>query len=35
LKHDAIEDLKKARWYIDRELKRRQAKTVGSEPHGY
>lgn len=23
LKHDAIEDLKKARWYIDRELERR------------
>jgi hypothetical protein len=23
LKADAIEDLKKARWYIDRELKRR------------
>lgn len=23
LKHDAIEDLKKARWYIDREIERR------------
>lgn len=23
LKHDAIEDLKKARWYIDREIQRR------------
>ena len=25
LKHDSIEDLKKARWYIDRELKKRGA----------
>jgi len=25
LKADAIEDLKKARWYVDRELKRRGA----------
>ena len=24
LKHDAIEDLKKARWYIDREIQRRE-----------
>lgn len=24
LKHDAIEDLRKARWYIDRELDRRR-----------
>ena len=24
LKHDAIEDLQKARWYIDRELMRRR-----------
>lgn len=24
LKHDAVEDLEKARWYIDRELERRQ-----------
>ena len=26
LKADAIEDLKKAAWYLDREIKRRQAK---------
>jgi hypothetical protein len=26
LKHDAIEDLKKARWYIDREIARREAR---------
>lgn len=25
LKHDAIEDLKKARWYLDRELHKREA----------
>lgn len=25
LKHDAIEDLKKARWYIERELSKRGA----------
>lgn len=24
LKHDAIEDLKKARWYLEREIKRRE-----------
>ncbi|WP_020476200.1 DUF3310 domain-containing protein [Zavarzinella formosa] len=24
LKHDAIEDLKKARWYIDREIQKRE-----------
>lgn len=24
LKHDAIEDLKKARWYIDREIAKRE-----------
>ena len=34
LKADAIEDLKKARWYIDREIDRR-TRTPGSEPHGY
>jgi hypothetical protein len=26
LKHDAIEDLKKAKWYIEREIARREAK---------
>jgi hypothetical protein len=26
LKKDAIEDLEKAKWYIERELKKRQAK---------
>lgn len=26
LKHDAIEDLKKARFYIDREIQKREAK---------
>lgn len=24
LKHDAVEDLKKARWYLDREIARRE-----------
>lgn len=28
LKRDAIEDLKKARWYIDREIAKREAKYV-------
>jgi len=28
LKADAIEDLKKARWYIDRELAKRENKTT-------
>src|SRR5580692_4436805 len=27
LKGDAIEDLKKARWYLDREIARREGKT--------
>jgi hypothetical protein len=27
LKHDAIEDLKKARWYLDREIARREAQS--------
>jgi hypothetical protein len=27
LKHDAIEDLKKARWYIEREIARREGNT--------
>jgi hypothetical protein len=27
LKHDAIEDLKKARWYIDRELAKRERQS--------
>lgn len=26
LKHDAVEDLRKAKWYIERELKKRGAK---------
>lgn len=25
LKHDAIEDLKKARWYLDREIAKRES----------
>jgi hypothetical protein len=29
LKHDAIEDLKKARWYIDREIQRRKSGKNG------
>lgn len=28
LKHDAIEDLKKARWYIDREISRRTQENT-------
>lgn len=28
LKHDAIEDLEKARWYIDREIKKRKRARV-------
>jgi hypothetical protein len=28
LKHDAIEDLKKARWYIEREIERRGGCTT-------
>ena len=27
LKHDAIEDLQKAKWYIERELQRRGVKS--------
>lgn len=27
LKADAIEDLKKARWYLDREIARRESKS--------
>lgn len=27
LKHDAIEDLRKARWYLDREIERRAASA--------
>lgn len=27
LKHDAIEALEKARWYIEREIQKRKAKT--------
>lgn len=32
LKHDAIEDLKKARWYLDRELAKRIAAPETPEP---
>jgi len=28
LKHDAVEDLKKARWYVDREIQRRERKDT-------
>lgn len=35
LKHDAIEDLKKARWYLDREIERRMKQSPESKPHGY
>lgn len=28
LKHDAIEDLKKAKWYIEKEIAKREAATV-------
>ncbi|HEF4733014.1 DUF3310 domain-containing protein [Burkholderia multivorans] len=28
LKNDAIEDLKKAKWYIEREIAKREAQTV-------
>ncbi|WP_218829071.1 DUF3310 domain-containing protein [Burkholderia sp. HI2714] len=28
LKHDAIEDLKKAKWYIEKEIAKREAQTV-------
>ena len=28
LKHDAIEDLKKAVWYVNREIERREALSV-------
>jgi len=28
LKHDAVEDLKKARWYIDREISRRTQENT-------
>ena len=31
LKADAIEDLKKAKWYIERELKRRELPNTGNE----
>jgi hypothetical protein len=35
LKLDAIEDLKKARWYLDREIARRESQQPESELHGY
>lgn len=28
LKHNAIEDLKKARWYLDREISKREKQNV-------
>lgn len=28
LKHDAIEDLHKARWYLDREIQKRERKKL-------
>lgn len=28
LKHNAIEDLKKARWYLDREIQKREAEKA-------
>ena len=31
LKADAIEDLKKARWYLDREIQRRESTTTTKE----
>lgn len=31
LKHNAVEDLEKAKWYIDRELKRRRAAIAAVE----
>jgi len=34
-KLNAIEDLKKARWYLDREIARREGQRPESEPHGY
>lgn len=35
LKIDAIEDLKKARWYIDREIARRESMPPEIESHAY
>jgi hypothetical protein len=32
LKGDAVEDLRKARWYIDREISRRQAAATEAQP---
>ena len=32
LKKDAVEDLKKARWYIDRELEKRQGEIAPEPP---
>lgn len=33
LKSDAIEDLEKARWYIEREVNRRKKITNADNPH--
>ena len=35
LKNDAVEDLRKARWYIEREITKRIGTKPPSEPHGY
>ena len=35
LKNDAVEDLRKARWYIEREIAKRIGTKPPSEPHGY
>jgi hypothetical protein len=32
LKGDAVEDLEKARWYIDREIRRRQSTASPTQP---
>jgi hypothetical protein len=31
LKHDAVEDLKKARWYVDREIAKREAAVITAD----
>lgn len=35
LKNDAIEDLKKAEWYIRREIQKREKEAPGSFTRGY
>jgi hypothetical protein len=34
LKHDAIEDLRKAAWYINREIEKRTASSAGADLSG-